>query len=32
MESKRYTTEEKFRILREADAGTSIVDICREKN
>ena len=32
MKGKRYTTEEKVRILREADAGRSIVDICREKN
>jgi putative transposase len=33
MKGKRYTTEEKVRILREADAGEqSIVDICREKN
>jgi putative transposase len=33
MKGKRYTTEEKVRILRDADAGEqSIVDICREKN
>jgi putative transposase len=33
MKGKRYSTEEKIRILREADAGQqSIVDICREKN
>ena len=33
MKGKRYSTEEKVRILREADAGEqSIVDICREKN
>jgi putative transposase len=33
MKGKRYSTEEKVRILREADAGDkSIVDICREKN
>jgi putative transposase len=33
MKGKRYTTEEKVRILREADSGEqSIVDICREKN
>ena len=33
MKGKRYTTEEKVRILREADGGDrSIVDICREKN
>ena len=33
MKGTRYTTEEKVRILRDADAGEqSIVDICREKN
>jgi putative transposase len=33
MKGKRYTTEEKIRILREADAGPhSIVEVCREKN
>jgi putative transposase len=32
MKGKRYSTEEKVRILREADAGKSIVDICRERN
>jgi len=32
MKGKRYITEEKVRILREADAGKSIVDICRERN
>ena len=32
MKGKRYTTEEKVRILREADGGKSIVEICREKN
>jgi putative transposase len=33
MKGKRYTTEEKVRILRQADAGEqSILDICREKN
>jgi putative transposase len=32
MKSKRYTTEQKIRILREAEkAGQSIVDLCREK-
>jgi transposase-like protein len=31
MKGKRYTTEEKVRILREADAGEqSIVDICHQ--
>jgi putative transposase len=32
MKGKRHSTEEKIRILREADTGKSIVDICREKN
>ena len=33
MKGKRYTTQEKIRILREADGGTrTIGDICREKN
>lgn len=30
MKGKRYTTEQKIRILREAEsAGTTIVDVCR---
>ena len=32
MKGKRYTTEEKTRILREADSGRTILEICREKN
>lgn len=33
MKGKRYSTEEKVRILREADSGEkSIVELCREKN
>jgi putative transposase len=32
MKGKRYSTEEKVRILREVDSGRSIVEICREKN
>ena len=32
MKGKRFSTEEKVRILREVDGGKSIVDICREKN
>jgi putative transposase len=33
MKGKRYTTEDKIRILREADRGErSIQDICREAN
>ena len=32
MKSKRYTTEQKIRILREAEkANQSIVEVCREK-
>jgi len=33
MKGKRYTTEDKIRILREADRGEkSIQDICRDEN
>jgi len=32
MKGKRYTTEDKIRILREADTGKSILDVCREHN
>lgn len=33
MKGKRYTTEEKVRVLREADRGErSIMEICREEN
>lgn len=32
MKGKRYTTEDKIRILREADKGKSIVEVCREHN
>jgi putative transposase len=33
MKGKRYTTEEKIRVLREADRGEkSVADICREEN
>ena len=32
MKGKRYTTEEKIRILREADTGKSILEVCREHN
>ena len=32
MKGKKHTTEDKIRILREADAGRSIVDICKDKN
>lgn len=30
MRGKRYTTEQKICILREADAGKAITDVCRE--
>jgi len=33
MKGNRYTTEEKIRIIREADRGDrSVADICREEN
>ena len=32
MKGKRYTTEEKIRILREADRGKAIGEVCREHN
>jgi len=33
MKGKRYTTEDKIRLLREADRGEKILaDICREAN
>ena len=33
MKGQRYTTEDKIRILREADRGTkSIQELCREEN
>lgn len=32
MKGKKYTTEEKIRILRQADAGQSIAEVCREHN
>jgi putative transposase len=32
MKGKRYTTEDKVRILREADSGKSIQEVCREHN
>ena len=32
MKGKRYTTEDKIRILREADTGKSILEVCREHN
>ena len=32
MKGKRYTTEDKIRILREVDGGKSVQEVCREKN
>jgi putative transposase len=32
MKGKRYTTEEKIRILRAADDGRTIRDVCQEYN
>ena len=31
MKNKRHTTENKIRILREADGGKSITEVCREQ-
>ena len=32
MKGKHYRTEDKIRILREADGGRSILEVCRERN
>ena len=32
MKGKRYTTEDKIRILREVDNGKAILEVCREHN
>jgi len=32
MKGKRHTTEDKLRILRDADGGKHIVEVCKEKN
>ena len=32
MKGKRYTTEEKIRILREADGGKTVNEVCRAHN
>ena len=32
MKGKRHTTEDKVRILREADRGQSIAEVCQEHN
>ena len=32
MKGKRYSTEDKIRILRQADTAQSIVEVCKEHN
>ena len=32
MKGKRYTTEDKIRILREADTGKTVQEVCRDHN
>ena len=32
MKGKRHSTEEKIRILRKADQGRTIIDVCQEHN
>lgn len=32
MKGKRYSTEDKIRILRNADTGNPVLDVCREHN
>jgi putative transposase len=32
MKGKRYTTEDKIRILREVDGGKNVADVCQERN
>ena len=32
MKGKRYTTEDKIRILRAVDSGQAVLDVCREHN
>lgn len=32
MKGKRFSIEDKIRILREADGGRTIGDVCRERN
>ena len=32
MKGKKYSTEDKIRILRQADGGRSILEMCREAN
>ena len=32
MKSKRYTTEDKIHIPRDADRGKSLLEVCRQHN
>lgn len=32
MKAKRYTTEDKIRILRDGDRGKSVLEVCRARN
>ena len=32
MKGKRHTTAEKIRVLREADGGKSIIEVCKDRN
>ena len=32
MKGKRYSTEDKIRILRAVDSGQAVMDVCREHN
>ncbi len=32
MKGKQYTTEDKIRILRDADRGKNILEVCRQHN
>jgi len=32
MKGKRHTTEDRIRILREADSGKNIIEVCKDRN
>ncbi len=32
MKGKRHTTEEEIRILREADSGKNMLEVCKDRN
>jgi len=32
MKNKKYTTEDKIRILRQVDSGKSVAEVCQENN